>query len=229
MWHVGSEQWLKVNGKAYRLARWTRRLVRAWYEWALSKIPNPLTTLSQSLHVLPSYLMLTLVNHADKLATERNNLEGEEFSRLWRSEEGLFKVFSLLIGEHHPELDEDEIKEVLSQVDLEALIARASGRLPIDEVELEKDYLRELGLMPAEASIPQPPVDWANIDRELFRNCYLTPQQVDEMTLPEIIVILGQKAEHVATDAESAIRFARLIRSLTPEQRLTLSLRRYPI
>lgn len=63
------------------------------------------------------------------------------------------------------------------------------------------------------------PTPWTEIDQSLCEAYGYTPQQLDQMTLPEIRVLAAGKPDK-KTDLLSALEHVMLLKKLTPDERL---------
>lgn len=93
---------------------------------------------------------------------------------------------------------------------------KCSGLVPRTIYEAECELFRRLGLLP-EDDRPWTPVDWPKIDRALAESYGWTLEQIDEMTLPEIMVMVPREdAVEVVPD------YIRLYKSLPPAAKIEL-------
>jgi len=223
--HIGVEQVFEVKGRRYRLGRLTRAVVRAWLQWADLQVPTPLELAWRHLEDFPCPNVLVKI--ADDANARRFTPE-DPTTVLELTEMGQFEFFCLLMDKHHWKLSRRKLWWIFCQVDWTQLVQKAGGVAPVDESEAETDLYRRLGWMPPLAS--KSATSWAEIDKSIFQNCYITPQQVDSMTLAELQAVLrAEKKEQSVWSVASAVDSSptRFYHQLTPEQKLTLSSKTY--
>lgn len=226
MQHVGRPQTVTIAGRPVRLGRLTRGVLRQWTDWARTLLPNVLAAVLAHFDHFPPKVQKLLADAAIANAEARKDFGSEELSRLWYSRPGTAQLLGLLIVEGSS-LDLDLAVDLASQaVDelgdetVAKWISTASGRVVASQFELETRAYTEAGFLPS-----FPPSrnkrEWHEIDRDIFQNIGLTPQQVDEMTLPELIAVL--RAEDKAASMADAFKRAEMYHKLTPAQRLKLA------
>lgn len=216
--HIGQNQIVIIGGIKYRLSRFTRAKVRKWLDWAKGMLPNPIPGFNV-LNGFSPKLQELILDEALAILKARQDLNSPDILPLWNSEAGLRQMFLLLA---EPSFDESLYPQVRANYDVRKLILKATGQTVPDEGDIQHAYLVELGLI-EERTTPSKPIDWEDIDKNLFEQFHLTPAQIDEMTLTELSVICNQRKPGISM--EQAIHEARLYYSLTHEQRLELSFR----
>lgn len=221
MKHVGREQTVYAEDRAYRLSRFTRGLVRRWIEWAKSVLPDPCEGLGEYLYRFPPAVQLRILEETNAILEAREDLDDPEMRFLWESEEGLRQMFFLMLEKHHwNERPEPVYEAVRQKHDLRELVLTASGSLPKTQREIQDAYYASLGWLPPPLpSKRKRRTDWQDIDRELFKNFNITPAQIDELTLTELQVIC--QAEQQA-DKASELEKAKFYVKLTAEQKADL-------
>jgi hypothetical protein len=234
MFHCGSEVWLEIDGKKYRLPRFVRRLHREWYLWALQQIPDPLEVVSDALPHIPPELHEAVITQADQDACRRFNLGHEDIETLLASREGMLFAFRLLLREYHPGISQEQAEQLFDRLpDPGDVLLKTTGKVFKTEYEHEQEMFREAGLLPPifAKRAPEQAFDWGSMDRKVFQNYHITPSEMDELTLPEILTII-QNDEEPKVDAtpqslEAVIAEAQRYHRLTPEQKLELSRKKY--
>lgn len=219
--HVGREQTIRLDGRAYRLSRFTRGLFRLWIEWAKTVVPDPRDGLDAYLFRFPAHVQFRILEEVNAILDGRDDLTDPDLAALWQSEEGVGKAFCLLLEKFHWQEQAEPILEKAKAVyNLQELIVTASGRIGTPQSEIQEAFYVSHGLLsPSLPPSRRRKTDWAEIDRELFKNAYITPAQVDELTLPELQAILVSDAQ---TDSGREFAKARAYAKLTPEQRAEL-------
>jgi hypothetical protein len=224
--HIGVEQVFEVKGRRYRLGRLTRGVLRAWLQWADSQVPTPLELAWRHLDDYPCPEILVKV--ADE-ANARRFTPDDPTTALELTELGQFEFFCLLMDPYHWHLSRRKLWRLFSRINWPMLLQKAGGVAPTDEGEAETDMYRALGWLPPLFS-QNAATAWADIDRSIFQNCYITPEVVDSMTLAELRAVLKpEKKEQSVWSVAAAVSASptRFYHSLTPEQKLTLSAKTY--
>jgi hypothetical protein len=223
MRYFGIEQSVKADGKTFRLSRFSRRLLRLWFEWAASYIENPLAIVDEHFERFPEKELL--ISIASDMMTHRFSFNDEAVLQLWTNDIGINKAFALLFDKYHADVDPDPIARALGIGEVRRLLILANGVAPVDTMQIERDYFASLGLLPQREQREIKTIDWEEFDASLFQNVHLTPEQIDELT-PVEITVLCRKEETGPTSAE-AIEHAKLQTKLTPNQILDLAKLKY--
>ena len=126
------------------------------------------------------------------------------------------------------------------------MVLKACGRTFITEAEAEEEAYREAGLLPPKKDksqvvingvvLPDVSEDWTHLDRQLFQNFYITPKEIDEMTLPEIAAIAKDDKQETTMlpDTMTAADFINSpqvtrYHKLKPQQKLKMMFRKYQL
>jgi hypothetical protein len=221
MRHLGIEQTIKAEGQTFRLSRFTRRLLRLWFEWADGFLGNPLAIAEEHFGTFPEPDVL--IGVASDLMTHRYSFNDPAVWHLWNSPDGVRQAFGLLLDKYHSEIDPTPIIDSLGLARVERLLALANGVPPVDVAEIERQYFASLGLLPETEPAPFRTMDWAEFDASLFQNLHLTPDQIDAMTPTEITVLCRKLDEANGRSLTEAAEVAKLYAKLTPEQILHLA------
>lgn len=125
--HVGREQTITVNGKAYRLGRLRRKEWREFHEWALSCLPNVLEILAGQIEKYPANLQPLMASEAVQMVNEPIE---RRTSALVDTPNGWAKLVHILLQEHHPGISEDEAWDVSVEMKSQMLdiITKAEGK-----------------------------------------------------------------------------------------------------
>lgn len=155
--HIGRETTVEVNGKKYRLSRFTRKILRSFLDWANVELGNPLDAIKDRLAGFPPHLQEMIVKDALEQARLRRSVNSPEVQSLLATPQGSMKLLSLLFQQHHPELTDADVEAIYDacatehgESYLEKKIVEASGQMPKDESEIEREALQEAGLLPGE-------------------------------------------------------------------------------
>ncbi len=110
--HLGTATDLEIGGKTYTLARFTRRIMRLYLDWADKVLPDPIQAIKASLDGFPPHLQELMVRDALDRSRLRRSFNSDEVQQLLQTPEGVFKLFSLLISASHPELTESQLEDL---------------------------------------------------------------------------------------------------------------------
>lgn len=227
MRHIGTEQTITVGKRTYRLSRLTRGIIRQLFAWCCEQAPSPLELAKRHIDDWPC--PQGLIEVTEELMQLYGTEDDQTFVELNGSPEGDFRLFCLLMVKYHTDLSEERLWALFRQIDPTKwlyLQQQASGVFTTER-QAEEGMFRHLGWMPAGKSKR---TSWEEIDRDIFQNCYLRPQDVDEMTLPEIAAVIQPKEEPttVANAAQAlANASVQFYKHLTPTHRLELLQRRF--
>lgn len=223
MFHVGDEQVLSLNGQPFRLSRLTRGVLRRWLRWASRRLPDPVNLALAVWDRWPEAGKVALAKVATELAEVRRTLADPAVAELWATDEGQRELLGLLLERHHPAVDGDQLAKLYEEAkagyNLAEVLTTAAGEMPEDTTEKERQAYIRAGLLPPDTPGKDRPVDWLEVDRNLFQHLYIMPHQADEMTLPEIAAMSSQKRELTLGEA---IEHARLYPKLSPLDRLLI-------
>lgn len=220
--HLGIEQVVRFGKRAYRLSRLTRGVLRKWLVWAEEKLPL-MEELLKGYGDLPPSAQTILLRQLDAYKPIRGTLADPIIGDLYCTAEGQLYLFFLLFDLHHPDVTFRTASRIATRIDLAEVFLRASGRNQADEAEVEAAYYRELGIVPYGPSEGKPKgLNWAEFDRNIFQNFNILPNQLDLLTIPEIVTIATKKAESNMSEAMATIEN---FRKLTVEQQNNLLLR----
>ncbi len=206
MLHTGCIQVIEIEGKRYKLSRLTRGLMKKWLVWADSQLDNPLVIASRNISKCANnQIKELLIDMTSAMATKRFSFFDPPIMSLWSDYNGQFKLFCLLLEEFHFEIPNKECKVIFDKVfNFERIKSYAMGKFPVDLIRLpdgttsspveERALFEELGFISPKPNKEQKMPDWADIDRQLAEasNYVLTPLLIDNLTLPEIQVMLKQ-------------------------------------
>lgn len=125
--HVGREQTITVDGKAYRLGRLRRKEWREFHEWGRSLLPNVLEVLAGSIEKYPANLQPLMASEAVQMVNEPIE---RRTSSLLDTPSGWAKLVELLLREHHPDITEDDAWDVSVEIKAQMMdiIAKAEGK-----------------------------------------------------------------------------------------------------
>lgn len=216
MQHLGIEQTIKACGETYRLCRFSRRLLRLWFEWADAQIPDPLAIAEDHLAGFPDPDLL--IGAAETMLLDRFSFNDPSLWELWKAEEGVAYAFSLLFD---PGIDTKPIFDAVGVEEARRLLAKANGIPPVDPTEIDTQYYQAIGLMPQRGEAPIKTIPWHEFDASLFQNLHLTPDQIDALT-PTEIVVLTRKEEKGRT-LQEGLELLKIKAKLTTAQRLELA------
>lgn len=160
MRHIGKETSVTINGKQYRLSRFTRKVLRDFLEWADKQLGDPLDAIKDKLAGFPPNVQEYLVKDALERASLRRSINSPEVQALMATPEGIMKILSLLFQQHQPGLTDADVEDLYetlveemgqheAEEYLSNAIVEASGRMPVDETQTERAFLQEKGLLPA--------------------------------------------------------------------------------
>lgn len=98
---------------------------------------------------------------------------------------------------------------------------RAEGNYPTTPHQARRFWLLQHGkLSPDPPSAPEP-IDWRSFDAKLCEVYHWTPQQIDDMTLPEIYAALSPPQE---PPLNQIVEQAQAYKLLTPEEKLDMAM-----
>jgi hypothetical protein len=230
MLHVGTEQVIHIAGKPYRLARFSRGLFRRWLVWADSQLPDPVALATSVWDHWPEDFRQGLIDGAEAVAKDRLSFDDPVIMEMWGTEASARFCFGLLLEEHHPELPQWEADRLWACVThFDRILSLAMGRLPSNPSSVQEDYLKELGLLPSRSVHSGDRQAWHEIDQHIFKYHNLTCDQIDKLTLPEILTLISAPPEEGFEEKVSRrLASARGYTQLNPRQRLALVARTYP-
>ena len=119
--HIGQEQTIKVNGRDWRLSRWTRAIWREWLEWAKKQIPDPVEECAKILDKFPKDLQEKMVTWALEKKSRVLSLGSPEVNALFDDPEGTCHLLYLLLKKHQPDATEDDAMDVFNALGQEVL------------------------------------------------------------------------------------------------------------
>ena len=222
-----------MQGRQYRLSRYSRRLLREYLAWVDQVAGNPLEDIAAGYASLPLELQALALKTADRLAKQRGSVYSDAFSELWVTAAGQCVVLALLLRQHHPDLTAQDVEELYLDgcqehgegFWLERFIT-AVGRMPVTETDLQGQFYQELGLLPAATGPAKPQKEsWLEIDKTLLKEFHLRPQELEELTLTEVLVYASSLSEKQPMLKSEVQAMRQIYFALTPEQRLELYLR----
>ncbi len=111
--HIGRKVTFEVGGKRYTLSRYTRRVLSRVVEWAASRLPHPLDAIKNRLDGFPAHLQERIVDAAIDSSKSWGSINNPEIQAKMNTEEGVIKQFQLLLQEHHPDITEDEVFDLI--------------------------------------------------------------------------------------------------------------------
>ncbi len=148
--HIGRETYVEVEGRKYRLSRFTRKLVSAFLDWSEAVLPNPFDAIKGKLDGLPEFAQQLIVKDAIEAAKLRKSLNSPEVQALMGTDKGLMKIICLLFSTHHPELTVEDASKIYDDCleehgadYLPKKIAEASGIVLAKGGEGEGDFRKE--------------------------------------------------------------------------------------
>lgn len=200
MWYCGREQTVLIGGDPFKLTRFPRRLFRAWLEWADRQIPDELAGVDAILNALPADLAWQAARKLTLGLYPRKSLSHPAINDLFCSSPGVRYALALCL-EQPASIEERELIIALAADEygdevLTEWLQTAQGRLIPPAVIAQLAYMREVGALPPVSSvggaIECKPTDWLASDKNLCEARNWTPQQIDEMTLPEIIALTSK-------------------------------------
>ncbi len=126
--HVGREQTITVNGKAYRLGRLRRKEWREFHEWAKELLPNVLEVLATQIEKYPANLQPLMASEAVQMVNEPIE---RRTSSLIDTPSGWAKLVYLMLQEHHPGVTDEEAWDVSIAIKQEMwdVISKAEGKV----------------------------------------------------------------------------------------------------
>lgn len=126
--HVGREQTITVNGKAYRLGRLRRKEWREFHEWGKQLLPNVLEVLAEQIEKYPASLQPIMASEAVQMVNEPVE---RRTSSLIDTPSGWAKLVELMLQEHHPDITDDEVWDVSVTIKQEMwdIISKAEGKV----------------------------------------------------------------------------------------------------
>ncbi len=156
MEHLGKEVIIEVNGRKYRLSRFTRRIANEFLDWADKYLGSPLARAKEHIKDFPEHLQAIIVKDALELARMRRSITSPEIQNLLATPEGSTRLFYLLFKDHQPTMTEAEVDNVCNDYTVEngleglgVLFSVAAGRMPKPESEAEKEALQSMGALPS--------------------------------------------------------------------------------
>ena len=145
MIHFGEEQTIQVGDKAYRLSRWKLRHMRAFRDWIAERIGDPFAHLDRLIDKVPVELAREEIRRAEEVRDQLQafSLASPLAQKHLLTEEGLYRVAALLLGEHHPDASEEDTWNVAMAIAyrLSDTLTKASGQIPNEDAP-EGDTLR---------------------------------------------------------------------------------------
>jgi hypothetical protein len=138
--YIGSEPLIEVNGKRYRLGRFTRKVLKQFLSWADEELGNPLEQVKGQLAGFPEHIQEIMVRDAIDRAKLRRSINSPEVQALLTTPEGAMKILALLFQQHQPALSDRDVERIYDECCdqhgpgyLEKKIAAAGGTIPRDE------------------------------------------------------------------------------------------------
>lgn len=157
--YIGKETYIEVNGKKYRLSRFTQSIGEAFLSWADKRLGNPLDKIKGTLAGFPPEVQKILATRAYEEASKPRTLSSDDVQSLLQTYEGGLKLIGLLLQRYNPELTDSQVKDVYESCSeehgedyLAGKIKEASGIVPKDDKEREKEALIERGALEPERS-----------------------------------------------------------------------------
>ncbi len=219
--HVGIAQSVQIGTHTVRLGRLTRAVMRRWLEWARKKLRPFLDAILKHFDRFPPCCQRIMAEEAMTLAESLADFNSPDLSDLWFSDEGQIQLLALLM-DCEPALALDLASQAVSDgLPVGIWVGKATGRTSLTPTELEAQAYRQAGLLPQSSPSRPTPINWASVDKDIFQNIGLTPEQVDLMTLAELCTVLRAETEMTQGEKEE---HAKLYHKLTPKQKLNLAL-----
>lgn len=128
--HVGREQTIEVDGRVWRVSRWTRAVWNEYLTWARGVLPDPVEVALKHLDHVPEKLQAAWVRMALDKKTCYLSVSSPEVQSLLASLEGTVHLLWLLLKPYQPEVTLDDAFEVAMRIgeqELDKILTRAAG------------------------------------------------------------------------------------------------------
>lgn len=146
--HIAREVDLEVGDKTYRLARFTRKHLVEWMDFANKKLGDPLLEVKKQLDGFPLEIQKLLVEEALDRKRRRQDFSSPEIQALFSSNEGILKAICLLFKKHQPDMTPADVEavfdEALEQHGVEffqKVFSTTMGSTPKSEDEIQAELL----------------------------------------------------------------------------------------
>jgi hypothetical protein len=222
--HLGKRTSFKLADTIYWLSRFERRLLREWFEWSESVLPNPILSVIDHLDDFPPEIAKKIGSDASRCARLRWSFSNPETWDFFNSVAGQTQALVLLLRDSHPELSQDVAESIIERArrelgddHLTGLIHETMGRPP-SELQWVLTTFR-----PSSQDDPQA-LEWYKIDQLLCQEHGYRPWELERLTLTEYIMVASKPME---VDNELALKVVRRWKEQTPKENLMDSFRRY--
>jgi hypothetical protein len=146
--YIGRNIAVEIGGRKYVLSRFTRKVLRAFLDWADKELGDPLEAVKGKLAGFPPNIQELMVREAIQAAKLRRSVDSPEVQALMQRPEGVMKILALLFQANHPELTDRDVEALFDQAAqehgenyLERKILEASGQIPKDEDQTTREFL----------------------------------------------------------------------------------------
>ena len=161
---LGSQVEVMIGGRSITFSRFTRKILRAFFDWAVSVLPNPLDEARKQIKDFPIDIQKMIVADALERSKNLRTLNNPDVQALIQTPEGSMKIIELLVREKHPHFTSQEVEDLYEQGLVEygshyfpKIFSMATGTMSVDEEKVIKEELIKMGVLEGNTFRPVSP------------------------------------------------------------------------